>query len=437
MTSMSYDHQTSNCFSAAIGFNGLNQDVFEKFLEETRPALEKLRQQYHDKSLPFLQLPGRTDDLDVLYSLATRYRDRFKHVVVLGAGGSSLGGQAICRLAETSFAPRAEVAKLHFYDNVDPYSISYMLSSLPLEQTGFLVISKSGTTAETVTKFLVCLEAVSKLVKKDKLAEHFTAISEPGENILRRLAIRNDILVLDHDPRIGGRFSALSLVGLLPAMILGLEVEKIRAGAATVLDPVLQGEDPRNVEPAVGAAIAAGLATEKNILSTVVMPYVDRLAEFGLWFRQLWAESLGKDGKGTTPINALGTVDQHSQLQLYLDGPDDKMFTIIMMSYAGKGPLIDPVLANDGALKYLAGKSVGDLMDAEQRGTAKALIQNNKPTRVIQLDKLDETTLGALMMHFILETIITAHLFSVDPYSQPAVEEGKRLVRQFLSGEES
>jgi len=108
-----------------------------------------------------------------------------------------------------------------------------------------------------------------------------------------------------------------------------------------------------------------------------------------------------------------------------------------MMSYAGKGPLIDPVLANDGALKYLAGKSVGDLMDAEQRGTAKALIQNNKPTRVIQLDKLDETTLGALMMHFILETIITAHLFSVDPYSQPSVEEGKRLVRQFLSGEES
>ena len=141
MTSMSYDHQTSNCFSAAIGFNGLNQDVFEKFLEETRPALEKLRQQYADKSLPFLQLPERTDDLDVLYSVAARYRDRFKHVVVLGTGGSSLGGQAICRLADTGIRPCSEVAKLHFYDNVDPYSISYMLSSLPLKQTGFLVIS--------------------------------------------------------------------------------------------------------------------------------------------------------------------------------------------------------------------------------------------------------------------------------------------------------
>ena len=167
------------------------------------------------------------------------------------------------------------------------------------------------------------------------------------------------------------------------------------------------------------------------------MPYVDRLAEFGLWFRQLWAESLGKDGKGTTPINALGAVDQHSQLQLYLDGPDDNMFTIIMMSHAGKGPLIDPVFANDDALTHLAGKSVGDLMEAEQWGTARALIQNNKPTRVIQLERLDETTLGALMMHFMLETIITAHLFSVDPFRQPAVEEGKLLVRQFLSGEES
>ncbi|MEE2654227.1 MAG: glucose-6-phosphate isomerase [Pseudomonadota bacterium] len=437
MTSMSYDHQTSNCFSAAIGFNGLNQDVFEKFLEETRPALEKLRQQYADKSLPFLQLPERTDDLDVLYSVAARYRDRFKHVVVLGTGGSSLGGQAICRLADTGIRPCAEVAKLHFYDNVDPYSNLYMLSSLPLEQTGFLVISKSGTTAETVTNFLVCLEAVSKVVKKDNLAEHFTAISEPGENILRRLAIKNDILVLDHDPRIGGRFSVLSLVGLLPAMILGLEVEKVRAGAVSVLDPILTSEEPRNVKAAVGAAIAAGLATEKNILSTIIMPYTDRLAEFGLWFRQLWAESLGKQGKGTTPINALGAVDQHSQLQLYLDGPDDKMFTIIMVSHAGKGPLIDPVFANDDALTHLAGKSVGDLMEAEQWGTARALIQNNKPTRVIQLERLDETTLGALMMHFMLETIITAHLFSVDPFSQPAVEEGKLLVRQFLSGEES
>jgi len=437
MTSMSYVHQTSNCFSTAIGFNGLNQDVFNKFLEETRPALEKLRQQYADKSLPFLQLSERTDDLDVLYSVAARYREQFKHVVVLGIGGSSLGGRAICRLADTSVGPCTEAPKLHFYDNVDPNSISYMLHALPLEQTGFVAISKSGTTAETVTNFLVCLEAVSKLVGKDKLAEHFTAISEPGENILRRLAIRNDILVLDHDPRIGGRFSVLSLVGLLPAMILGLGVEELRAGAASVLDPVLKGEDPRNIEAAVGAAIAAGLATEKNILSTIIMPYIDRLEEFALWFRQLWAESLGKQGKGTTPINALGTVDQHSQLQLYLDGPNDKMFTIILMPTAGKGPLIDPIFANDDALEHIAGKSVGDLMDAEQWGTVKALIRNNKPTRVIQLDRLNETTLGALMMHFMLETIITAHLFSVDPYSQPAVEEGKRLVRQFLSGEES
>jgi len=211
---------------------------------------------------------------------------------------------------------------------------------------------------------------------------------------------------------------------------------KIRDGAVGVLAPVVDGGAPEDIDAAVGAAISVGLATDNNILSTVMMPYIDRLADFGLWFRQLWAESLGKQGKGTTPINALGTVDQHSQLQLYLDGPSDKMFTIIMLSCAGAGLSVDPRLADDEALAYLAGKSVGDLMDAEQRATAETLIRNKRPTRIIQLDRLDETVMGALMMHFMLETIIAAHLLGVDPFDQPAVEEGKILTRKYLAGEE-
>ncbi|MBD21847.1 MAG: glucose-6-phosphate isomerase [Rhodospirillaceae bacterium] len=435
MTSMSYDHQTYNCFSDAIGNNGLTQDVFENLLENTKPALEKLRSHYADKSLPILHLPERVDDLQHLYLLANQYREKFAHIVVLGIGGSSLGAKAICKLAKTNFAPRPEIPMMHFWDNIDPESISGMMQALPLEHTLFLVISKSGTTAETLAKFLVCLKAVSDVVDKNSLTEHFVAICEPGENILRRLAVKNHILVLDHDPDIGGRYSALSLVGLLPAMILGLEVEKVRAGAAKVLDPVLKGEEPRNIEAAIGAAISAGLAAQ-NIRSTVIMPYSDRLAALSLWYRQLWAESLGKEGKGTTPINALGTVDQHSQLQLYLDGPVDKMFTIIMLKCAGEGPCVEPALANEEALAFLSGKSVGDLMEAQQNGTTQVLIQNKRPTRIITLDKLDETSMGALMMHFMLETIITAHLFSVDPFSQPAVEEGKKLAWQYLADQE-
>lgn len=433
---MSYVQLTSSCFSDVLGTHGLDIGQFAALLEKTKPALETMRMQHADGSLPVLRLPEQTEDIEALMPIASRYRVQFDDVVILGTGGSSLGGQTLCRLADVGFGPREGAPRLHFFDNVDPHSISAMLERLTLDRTGFIVISKSGSTVETMTQFLVCLKAVQDVVGKDNAVGHFTAITEPGDNLLRRLAKNHGMTVLDHDPDIGGRYSALSLVGLLPVMIAGLDAKAVREGAARVLNPVLAGEPPEKIEAVVGAAISVGLATENNILSTVMMPYVDRLADFGLWFRQLWAESLGKQGKGTTPINALGTVDQHSQLQLYLDGPRDKMFTVIMLSCTGDGPSVDPALADDKALAYLSGKSVGDLMDAEQRATAETLIRNKRPTRIIQLDRLDETVMGALMMHFMLETIIAAHLFGVDPFDQPAVEEGKILTRQYLAGEE-
>jgi glucose-6-phosphate isomerase len=162
------------------------------------------------------------------------------------------------------------------------------------------------------------------------------------------------------------------------------------------------------------------------------MPYIDRLAPFGFWFRQLWAESLGKDGKGTTPVRAVGAVDQHSQLQLYLAGPADKLFTLVTLDQAGTGAAFPPDLAQDGALAYLAGKRLGDLLAAEQRATVTSLLRNGRPTRVIHLARLDEERLGALFMHFMLETIIAADLLGVDAFDQPAVEEGKVLARQYL-----
>jgi len=265
------------------------------------------------------------------------------------------------------------------------------------------------------------------------VSSRFTAITEPGDNALRRLAARFTMRVLDHDPAIGGRYSALSLVGLLPAAIAGLDVAKVRVGAAEVLDAALAADAPDAVESAIGAAIAVGLLREKGITCTVLMPYVDRLADFGLWFRQLWAESLGKKGTGTTPIRALGTVDQHSQLQLYLDGPRDKMFTLIMLGCADAGARVPDEFARDDALSYLAGRTMGDLMEAEQNATAGTLVNNHRPTRIFRLAALDERVMGGLMMHFMLETIIAAHLLDVDPFDQPAVEEGKALTRQGLT----
>jgi glucose-6-phosphate isomerase len=165
------------------------------------------------------------------------------------------------------------------------------------------------------------------------------------------------------------------------------------------------------------------------------MPYVDRLGWFGFWFRQLWAESLGKQGHGTTPIRALGTVDQHSQLQLYLGGPRDKLYTLITAPSAGVGRVVGRAVIGDPALAYLADHSLGDLLDAEARATYETLARNRRPVRLIALERLDEEALGELFMHFMLETMLAAHLIGVDPFDQPAVEEGKVLARQYLAGE--
>jgi glucose-6-phosphate isomerase len=429
---MPYDHICTNCFADAIGPNGLGRDVFEAALGETPGALAALAAARDDNSLPLLRLPAAVDDLAELQSVADRFRAEFDDVVVLGTGGSSLGGQTICALADRGFGPLPGAPRIWFMDNVDPDTFEVLQASLDLGRTGFLVISKSGSTAETLTQLLICMEAVSQRSSKD-LGHHFTAVTEPGDNVLRRLAARHAMPTLDHDPGVGGRYSALSLVGLLPTMMAGLDGGAVRRGAGRVLDQALSGSSPQDMPPAVGAAISVGLLRQRGVATTVLMPYVDRLAHFGLWYRQLWAESLGKDGTGTTPIRAVGTVDQHSQLQLYLAGPADKMFTVVMLDCAGSGATVDAKLAGDEALGYLRGRTMGDLMDAEQRATAETLARNGRPTRVIRLARLDEAVMGELMMHYMLETIIAAHLLGVDPFDQPAVEEGKVLTRSYLA----
>jgi glucose-6-phosphate isomerase len=239
----------------------------------------------------------------------------------------------------------------------------------------------------------------------------------------------HDVPILDHDPGVGGRFSVLSNVGLLPAAVCGLDIGAIRSGAAAALAPVLDNKKPQDVPAAVGAALSIAIA--KPI--TVMMAYADRLDRFTKWFVQLWAESLGKDGKGTTPIAALGPVDQHSQLQLYIAGPRDKLFTVVTVGSAGRGPRIDAALAGRAHEPGLGGKTIGDLVAAQGRATAETLAKNGCPVRTIHLDKLDEAALGELLMHFMLETIIAAHLLGVDPFDQPAVEEGKVLAKKYLA----
>ena len=429
---MPYQQVIETCFDAAIGEGGLCEAAFAARLAKTAAGIENLRSHRAQNSLALLALPEAKDDLAELTAVANRHRQGFQHIVLLGTGGSSLGGQTLAALCTSEFGPPRDAPRLYFLDNIDPKSFTDLFSKLPGEKTAFLVISKSGGTAETLAQFFAALDWMRTQQSDAAIAKHFTIVTEPGDNVLRRQAKRWSIPCLDHDPGIGGRFSVLSLVGLLPAMIAGVDPLAVREGARQVLDATLGATDPAKAEPAIGAALHVALAETKAAHQAVFMPYCDRLAPFGLWHRQLWAESLGKAGHGTTPVCARGTVDQHSQLQLYLDGPRDKFFTLLLAKSRGKGPLIPKDLADDPALDWLAGRKMGDLLAASGEATAKTLAKHGRPVRRFDLPAIDENVLGALLMHFMLETMLTADLLGVDAFTQPAVEESKCLTRDTL-----
>ena len=420
------------CFASAVGKGGLDDATFERSLGTLAPAVAGLAQQRDDGSLPLLQVPDQSDDLGPLRDVAGTLMETCSHVVVLGTGGSSLGGQTLNALVDRGFGPPAGRPQLIFLDNVDPDSFSALFTSVDLSRLGVIAISKSGGTAETLCQFAILLHALLREIDEARLAARVAVITEPKESPLKALAERFRLPTLDHDTGVGGRFSVLTNVGLLPACLAGLDLEALRGGAARVLEDTLSATTVAGAGPAVGAAVSIGLQRANGVTQTILMPYLDRLAHFGLWYRQLWAESLGKDGQGTTPIRAMGTVDQHSQLQLYLAGPWDKMFSVLRMDTKSEGRRVDPELLDDPRLDYLAGRRMGDLLDAEARATADTLIRNGRPTRQILIETLDEDTLGGLFMHFMLETILAAHLLEVNPFDQPAVEEGKVLAREYL-----
>ncbi|HEU0071743.1 MAG TPA: glucose-6-phosphate isomerase [Alphaproteobacteria bacterium] len=440
---MNFEQDIAHCLASRIGDGGIPDADLEAAVAATARVLGRLRDQARDPraagSLPLLAVPSARADLTALKDVVARFRGEFDDVLVLGTGGSSLGGQTLCALSHwPASLPRKAGGgpRLHFMDNIDPATFGKVHAGLDLARSGVIVISKSGSTAETAMQFFTLIDAYIERVGKDALAKHFVAVTEPAvngkANPLRRAAGRFGIQVFEHDPGVGGRYSALTNVGLLPAMIAGLDAKKVRDGAQAVLDAALSAKTPADSAPAVGAALAVA-ASRRGMNQSVLMPYVDRLASFAFWYRQLWAESLGKDGQGTTPINALGTVDQHSQLQLYLAGPKDKLYTLMLGPAEGAGDMVMPALAAEPEFSYLVGRTMGDLLDAEQRATAETLARNGRPTRILRVSAIDEATMGGLMMHFMLETIIAADLLGVDPFDQPAVEEGKVLARKYLS----
>ncbi|MFN0262574.1 glucose-6-phosphate isomerase [Tepidamorphus sp. 3E244] len=418
-----------------IGPPGLSQEALDRTLKQAEDAIAWLRETAAEHALPLLDVPAKDDDFEAIAATADWLRDGTDHVVVLGTGGSSLGGQALAQVAGWHL-PGIPAAKpeLHFLDNLDPLTLDAALAALPLDKTKFLSVSKSGGTGETLIQTTVAIEALK--AADLAVADHMRGLSEPieegGKNALRTLLGEYDATVDEHVLGLGGRYAALSNVGLVPAALMGLDPKAVREGAAAVLQPALDGASPRDYAPAVGASVAVALARTNRAPVNVLMAYSDRLERFTRWWVQLWAESLGKRGRGMTPVAAVGPVDQHSQLQLYLDGPNDKLVTFVMVKCAGKGARFSQAQA-DAVGFDAAGRTVGDFVWSQQRATADTLVKGTRLVRRITLETVDAKAIGALMMHFMLETILAAKLLRVDAFDQPAVEEGKVLAKEYLA----
>ncbi len=382
----------------------------------------------------FLELEAQQAERARVQAWARDHATSLDDVVVLGIGGSALGAVALrtALLARDWNAMGTEARggrpRLHVLDNVDPRSVRALLDGVHMPRTRFLVVSKSGSTAETMSQYLAVRAALraASLPARD----HLAFVTDPERGVLREVAAADGIPTFDVPPNVGGRFSVLTPVGTLPAALLGLDVDALIAGAAAMRDRCAAGTLRTN--PALAfAALQWNAHASAGQLMHVLMPYSDALRDVAPWFVQLWAESLGKSNAqgshvGPTPIAAVGATDQHAQVQLFMDGPADKTVTFIDVEEHPE----ELVIPGDGApkhLEYLGGHGFGELLRTEARATAGALARAGRPTMTLRVARADAWHLGGLFMFFELATIYAGQLYGVDPLDQPGVELGKRL----------
>jgi glucose-6-phosphate isomerase len=353
----------------------------------------------------------------------------FEDFVVLGIGGSALGNIALHKglrplnWNDMSFEERGGYLRVHVTDNVDPDFVASILDAVDLNATVFNVISKSGSTAEAMANYLVARNIIESFGLDPR--EHFVFTTDPEKGVLRKIAKKEGIRVLDVPPDVGGRFSVLTQVGLLSAMAEGIDIDELHRGAEDAKKRCFEKNLWNN--PAVLIATIHYLFYEKGRKVTVMMPYSNRLYYLADWFRQLWAESLGKNGKGQTPVKALGTTDQHSQIQLYNEGPNDKLITFIKVEKYDRDILIGKLHGDEESLSYLGGRRLSELINSELEGTEAALTERGKPSMKLVFDEINEYNFGYFFVTYECATVIAGGLFGVNPYDQPGVELGKRI----------
>jgi glucose-6-phosphate isomerase len=405
----------------SVASPGVSADALERLDERVARAHEEIAEGIEDEEFGYaaLGLPERTDAAEIRE--AVEPLSDAEHVLTVGIGGSALGAVTVSRALGLDGH--------HVLDNVDPVETRRVLESLPLDEVAVNVVSKSGTTAETLSNFLVVREAMTE-AGVDWTERTVVTTGESGP--LREAADREGLPALDVPDGVPGRFAALSSVGLVPAAILGGDIEAVLEGGRSARESLAGSlfDCPAYAYGAVAYALESRGAT-----SNAVMPYAESLESFAEWFAQLWAESLGKDGMGQTPIRALGATDQHSQLQLYRAGRRDKVVTLVRPRERSD---VDIPGTDVEGLSYLGDgeTTLGDLLDAEFEATEASLAAAGRPSVRVELDRVDARGVGDLLYGMEAACVLVGELAGVETFTQPAVEWGKRAARGLLGGGE-
>lgn len=423
-------------FAEFTGEHAIPRAALDNMLPELKKAHAAVEAGRGKGMQGWMDLPYNQDDvLTAIENTAARVRDEFEAFVVLGIGGSALGPAAVQQAlnhlhynelpAEKRGGPR-----LYIEDNVDPERMAALLDVIDLKKTCFNVITKSGGTAETMSQYLIITEQLKKVVGDD-YKRHIIITTSETKGFLIKIAQREVYETFYIPDGVGGRFSELCPVGLLAAAVTGIDIRGLIAGARD-MDQRCSSDDAY-ANPALMDAGLMVLAMERGVNMSVMMPYADSLKLMADWYAQLWAESLGKnetlDGKpcnvGQTPIKTLGVTDQHSQLQLYTEGPYDKALTFLKVdSFRAETPI--PHGCDDiPTIAFLGGKSHNQLIEAERKGTEYALYKAGRMSQTITLPEVNANTVGQLIYFFELVTAYAGALLNINTFNQPGVEESK------------
>jgi len=437
-----------NVMSEVVGDeHGITDSQRKDLNAKTSPLISQLNKERKAGKTPYRDLPYKTETAKQVKELAVEVKDNCEILVVLGIGGSALGNIAV----QTALNPymynldetQRKGPRLFVFDNVDPAQFTTFLDWIDdkLDKTIFNVISKSGRTAETAAQLMIIHKIISEKFDSGGLRDHIIATTNSKEGILREFASEANLRTLEVPNGVGGRFSVLSAVGLFSAAMCGIDIDSLLAGARD-MDEKVSCEDFQKNPAAINAAINYHFYNNGK-RNSVIMPYSYALKDMADWYRQLWAESLGKnvdlDGHevciGPTPIKALGTTDQHSQVQLYREGPNDKLFTFLQVNNFDQDLKIGPAPDCAPELGFLAGNNLSVLLNKHKKATEYALLESKRPCLTILFDKVDAYTVGQFIYLYEVTTSFAGALFNINPYDQPAVELGKEATFALMGKE--